>query len=81
MHAHGATTHTGLVEKCVNIFGVDAARHPTRKVLSILGQFHVAVPIEDVRVDDGKISRLIVCRRRGRDTFWHGGKREKWYKI
>lgn len=36
------------------------------------------MPIEDVRVNDGKISRFIVSRRRGRNTFWHGGKIERW---
>jgi hypothetical protein len=35
------------------------------------------MPIEDVRVNDGEVSRFVVSRRRGRNTFWHGGKIEK----
>jgi hypothetical protein len=37
------------------------------------------MPIENVRVNDGEVSRFIVSRRRGRNAFWHGGEIEKWY--
>jgi len=73
-----ATTHTGLVEECVNVLRVDAARHPAGEVLSIFWQFHVAMTVGDVGVSDGEISGLIICRRRGRGTLGHGGTMERW---
>jgi hypothetical protein len=66
------------MKKRIEVLSIDAARHPTRKILSILGQLHVAMPIEDVRVNDGEVARFIVSRRRGRNTLWHDGKIEKW---
>lgn len=73
------TTYTGLVKKRVKILSIDAACYPTRKILSILGQLHVAMTVKDVRMNDSEVARFIVSRRRGGDTLWHGGKIEKWY--
>lgn len=64
------------MEERVKVLNVDTTRHPTGKVLPILGQFHIAVSIEDKRVDDGEVSRFVVRRGRGRNTLWHGRKME-----
>jgi len=72
---------TGLVEERVKVTGFDTTCDPTRKVLSVLEQFHITVAIEDVRVDNGEVSRFVVCGWRGRNTLWHGGKKERRYRV
>jgi hypothetical protein len=56
---------------------VDATRHPTRKVFSVLCQFHIASSTDGVGVDDGQIPWLVVAGWRGGYAFGHDDSREE----